>query len=835
MNLPKLRLRQVQEHSSHFKVKRGGQEIKIAKKALSPKMIGRLRAFAMGGEVTNRQVGGEIPEAELTPEQLDERLKGVSRAADEALRRPASTETPESLDAKADEAVRKQAEEFVKTRLRRSRTVTGTGGIPLAEETPEQAADRMRQELANAPAPAAPAPASAPPAPVSVVVNTAPSSAPAPAGEVQAAAHRALTVASAPATQPTPAPAPAPAPTPLAPVAQAVPSMQLEPVSLGGSPGFQPARPIVPPLDLEPSQGLQMGEQFAAPAAVESALAGMTPLAAAATRAVAPAAPTAPAPVAPVVAPAAVTPIVPALAFQPVEPPAMPTAETVRAAVEAAPPGTPVSTVVQSLMPGIVIPPLEIARIDALPPPTQNIKLFDRGVERAIRGAVEQAQVDYQAAADEIRIAEESVKRKAEIEEQARQDLASLQSSAAEMRKAAEAGENLQSFGASVGWGNAIGSLFALMAGGFASGYAGIPNYAMAAFDKAMDRDLAEQRRRRDSLWNRYKDALGDTEDAKKLWQASMADLAAGRMKLMAAQTNLGRVSPAMQKAIADIEMRAAQLRDDVVRGDAAARFAAEEAESEVELKQARAKAALKPRATAAAANLAFRTRKYEVGRTMNVGGVPVQRVTEQGATGVQENINNRNFAVSSLEEIVNLFEKHGEKAWDILAKERGEMIGRLGLVIENSPQSFGYKRAVSVNAGTILKASTQDPAGIKAGIIELLGDRPRETGLKVLLDETKRSRREYIEGQASPIGQRDKEAAKYGLWKLESQEALQLGKKPPPLPKLSLSTAELEQIPYMKTQAAAAPPVVAPVVAPAGAPSAGGDVRSRMRRVSAP
>jgi hypothetical protein len=53
MKKPTLRLRQVFEHGTHFKVQRpSGDTITIAKKGLGPGMTGRLRKFAVGGEAT---------------------------------------------------------------------------------------------------------------------------------------------------------------------------------------------------------------------------------------------------------------------------------------------------------------------------------------------------------------------------------------------------------------------------------------------------------------------------------------------------------------------------------------------------------------------------------------------------------------------------------------------------------------------------------------------------------------------------------------------------------------------------------------------------------------
>lgn len=84
MKKPTLRLRQVFENPTHFKVQRPlGNPVTIAKKGLSPGMVRRLQKLAHGGEVRNYQAGGEIvdeaqpvpvvvPPAEVTAPVVDD-------------------------------------------------------------------------------------------------------------------------------------------------------------------------------------------------------------------------------------------------------------------------------------------------------------------------------------------------------------------------------------------------------------------------------------------------------------------------------------------------------------------------------------------------------------------------------------------------------------------------------------------------------------------------------------------------------------------------------------------------------------------------------------------
>lgn len=72
MKKPTLRLRQVFEGPTHFKVvKPLGNPIKIAKKGLSPNLMGRLRKFANGAEVTEPVYGDGTTEEQLAQVRSD--------------------------------------------------------------------------------------------------------------------------------------------------------------------------------------------------------------------------------------------------------------------------------------------------------------------------------------------------------------------------------------------------------------------------------------------------------------------------------------------------------------------------------------------------------------------------------------------------------------------------------------------------------------------------------------------------------------------------------------------------------------------------------------------
>jgi len=153
MRTPGLRLRQVFEHTNHFKVQKPtGETITIAKKGLSPSTVGRLRRFAQGGEVRNYQVGGEVEDGpDLTPEEAKQQAEAeafVQRSM------PQWSETPET-----------PVEQEIPRTSRRVVTAAENKAA-LAELAAQRAAPT--RPVAPPPAPVAA------PAPVSVVVNTAP-------------------------------------------------------------------------------------------------------------------------------------------------------------------------------------------------------------------------------------------------------------------------------------------------------------------------------------------------------------------------------------------------------------------------------------------------------------------------------------------------------------------------------------------------------------------------------------------------------------------------------------------------------------------------------------
>ena len=96
-----------------------------------------------------------------------------------------------------------------------------------------------------------------------------------------------------------------------------------------------------------------------------------------------------------------------------------------------------------------------------------------------------------------------------------------------------------------------IGSAISLALGAFASGMTGMPNFAQKIFDNAIEQDLAEQKRRSDSLYQRLVAAGHTVEGAEDLVRAQLKLIGASQQGLRAAQVKLPQVRQRMQVEMA--------------------------------------------------------------------------------------------------------------------------------------------------------------------------------------------------------------------------------------------------------------------------------------------
>ena len=746
MRTPGLRLRQVFEHGTHFKVQKpGGQTITIAKKGLSPSTVGRLRRFAQGGEVRGYDNGGEVSDpSQASFETAQAEVDATQQAADTAT-------------ANAQRYAKEQAAMQPVQAERRRVVAAGAAQGTMDEDARRRMDfDRMRETPA---APAQP----------TIIINTTP----APTAQPQA-------MTAAPAIE---QPAPAEVPAKRAAASVPVEEVPLPPSGItpeaSVSPVFVKAPEPVPTAPTAPP----MGRFLSRPGLLAPLPPPMT-LNLPKTET--------PVEVAPAALPAApVAPIAPA-AFQAL------TAEGVatgfREAFSTDPKATIGQVVGQMLGSDATVPALVRPKVADIPAfqlmqRPDLLKAFTANIADGINAITEEGRADLaagQIALDQLKqqelVAAEKAKRDVERKEE-------IQRHITEATSAAEAADDIKPFFSSGGIGSTIGNIIALAVGGFMSGYTGTPNYVYDAYSKAAARDLDEQRRRRDSRWNKVKTLLGDDKAADLMIQADNDLFTSIALKKASVQQNMLKVQPQIDKLAADFMAKA-------IQGYGALDLRMAQAEDEREKAPPRVVGRGGGRTSAASQTLEYRKQEDERKRTLSVGGIPVRASRATGATGVQEELDRRNALVGSFEKLNKLIETAGPKAWDLLAQERQDIISELKTNLENTPQAFGYKRAISVNAGKILDQALNNPTGLAAAMRKVFNDVDPASGVKKAIEEIKNQRRARVLGLADSTNQRDKDAAKYALWKLENEEAQAVGRKTVPAPKFSTPIEHIESLP---------------------------------------
>jgi hypothetical protein len=796
---PKPRLRQVFEHTTSFKVTGpSGKQITIAKKGLSPSTVGRLRRFAQGGEVRGYDDGGEVTEPVADP-ILSAEEQRLSDAA-QALAQSQPVEQPVLAQPEAVEEIAPPAP----TVRHRPVTVAENAAAQVAPAAP------VVVNVTTAPQPVAPQPApqkmeAAPVVEEKAEEPEAPTAPTAPRKPVQI-----KEVPVQPPVRVTP-----PASAQVAPIQAA----QIAPVAKIAPPDAGVVQPLAEMPELQPMLG---SRQLVPTAPLAPSYPQLAPATLAAMAAPA-AAPVAAAPVAPVAPAPAMAPVAPAVI------PVLTAAKVVDAAK--AMPNAQLKDVVASIlgttpevaaaaMPDVAgIPAFALLR-------SENPKLVEALVESAVSGANaikatgDALVAEQRAEIEALKAQELALAEQAKRDEEKRRD---IDSHIAKFKKDAEEADDLKSFlggeGSSQGLGRSILSIVSLAIGGFLSGYTNTPNYVLKAFNDAVERDLEEQKRKRDSRWARYKDALKSSEAADQLVRTDNKALFEVALKKASATQDLGKIAPKIA------ELQAQLQRQTVIDVSKLVGLLSLEELREAEAVRARRPPAVRPAAgpkgprEATPAEL-LRRQKYEEGRTVSVEGVPVQRNTDAGAANVTNELNGRNTAAESLVQLVDLFDKSTpEEAINLLGDKRAKLLAGVNYAVENFPMAFGYKRAVSVNAANVLKAGIDNPTGLKAYLLALAGGRNIATGLRELKDEVLRARDTYVRSLAS-TDKRDREAAELGLWRLASKEAALVKTKAPPKPKLDVAEDELLQTPYQRGLVMPATVGVSPVV-PLAAPGA--------------
>lgn len=760
MRIPKPRLRQVFEHTTSFKVKKPtGQTITIAKKGLSPSTIGRLRRFAQGGEVRGYDDGGEVTE----PAPVDADM--ATQVADVAQRALATGDTAPVVPDVQLPAVDVGAPGIVAAQPtgRRRPVRASEATAPDSAEQERQAAERAK--FAAQPPPAvnltintAPQPAATAPQPATMTpAQPAPASVATPQ-KIEAAPKAVEAAEPAAPTAPAPSPTPRAAPAPVA----VEPAQQIS---------LLPELGMTPSLDLPSSQfgtPAPLAATPPAPVAVPTAqvavpVTATPPTAKAEAATVAPAA--APVPAAVPVAPAAVqvapvtvaapataataAPVAPAAAVKP----------AVAAVVPAtgAPP-TPVPAPAAPQLPDVLTDD-QIEELVGVAPPAYQPAMRMALVGQRNQQLVERQQAEQQAAAmaaSERRMSDALAKVESDIA-QIRQKRADIQG---EIQAARDEGNVFSRMGVI----EKIGTILAMGVAGFAAGYAGIPNYALQAFNQALDRDLERQRRRGDSLLNELKLVTATEEDAEQLYrgiakeavalEAKRAELQATTQKSRAAYGAVaGKFALDAYKEIAEVESKLATAAGQVSAGEKVALEIAKLRAREQEVLASSGMSAEKRNLAAERLRLARERLEFQQSRFAQETAIPVAETpyiirSPTGARDIAEQISRRTSALRSVEKLQKLLhETPTAQLANVFSSERGRALAESALATERFAEGFGFKRAISLNAGKIVKEALDNPASASSLFTQFASanKRPIWLGVAAMADEMKSARKDYI------------------------------------------------------------------------------------------
>jgi hypothetical protein len=687
MRVPKPRLRQVFEHTTSFKVQKpGGQTITIAKKGLSPSTVGRLRRFAQGGEVRGYDNGGDV-----TPEEpIDARMPEI---APEAL---APQTTTEEVDIP-----------------RTSRRVVTQAMID--EEVRRQAA------ATAAPAPAVMAPVTAPAAPAPVVVNvnaapqpTAQNTEVAPVAEKktdEAPAVEEKTQEQAPekATEQQPA-----VPLQKTEPSQAVSGLPTIDVVSQPEPGYvAPA----PPAKLQSTAG--------APSSVAIARPAITSV-----------------PVAAPVLPAAVTPKLPSVAAsaprvaEPLQTLVAPTVSKTPAAAAAS--VVPVAAPTGPMAPAPTQAPdiLSDEQIDALVAPAPE--RYRPALKMAMQSQRNTELADRQLRAQQVSAVKMEEDRTRAAAELAKNKVEEVRNKKYDILSQLEAARQEGTFFSKMPALEKIGTILMMGVSGYLSGYSGVPNYALDAFNKALARDIERQRQKSQGLLVELKAMTGSEQVAEQMYRGIAKEaisIEAKRQEMQAssdkARSAYGAVSAKFAldayKDFADIDQKVADTAYTEARrlGELtaaeklaieASKAAARERIANLEQERIRESArAHRAAEKAARENAADKDDLDRQARTLNAGGIGLLMPRKAQGTKVQQQLMFRNQGIRAIDSAIDLLDKANNV--NLATKNSDEYIAATALV-KSLKESYaglaqGSERAISLNAAKVVEEALQSPTSL--------------------------------------------------------------------------------------------------------------------------
>lgn len=739
MRTPGPRLRQVFEHTTSFKVKKpSGETITIAKKGLSPSTVGRLRRFAQGGEVRNYQVGGQVAEPEPTETEGE-----MSAAAGEAARQGMAQEAaalPEvqlpAVDSKAPgiEAVRPAG-------LRR---------VVKAEDA--KAADSATQEkqfldyakyLASRPEkPAAMTPfaLAAPVAqPPTVIINNTP--APAPTAPQQAMTAASTAMGPAPvsvATEPTPATDPT----------TSTESQQLTPADAFPTevaPAGDLASSVFTPRQLQSLENFKRGARAQADAAavpLEQEQSVFTPLQLqslenfkAGAKALRDKQSTE--------SNASDQAGLPVAGNN--EPLSVPLATSAEPG-----PATPVAAVpVSDSAPRVATPPAYSHRPPTLAPDILTDEQIDALVAPAperYRPALKMAMqsqrntelADRQLRAQQVSAVKAEEDRTRAAAELAKNKVEEVRNKKYEILSQLEAARQEGTFFSKMPALEKIGTILMMGVSGYLSGYSGVPNYALDAFNKALARDIERQRQKSQGLLVELKAMTGSEQVAEQMYRGIAKEaisIEAKRQEMQAssdkARSAYGAVSAKFAldayKDFADIDQKVADTAytearrlGELTAPEKLAIEASKAANREriANLEQERIQESARAHRVAEKAareNAADKDDLDRQARTLNAGGIGLLMPRKAQGTKVQQQLMFRNQGIRAIDSAIDLLDKANNVS--LATKNSDEYIAATALV-KSLKESYaglaqGAERAISLNAAKVVEEALQNPTSL--------------------------------------------------------------------------------------------------------------------------
>lgn len=340
-----------------------------------------------------------------------------------------------------------------------------------------------------------------------------------------------------------------------------------------------------------------------------------------------------------------------------------------------------------------------------------------------------------------------------------------------------------------------IGSAISLALGAFASGMTGMPNFAQKIFDNAIEQDLAEQKRRSDSLYQRLVAAGHTVEGAEDLVRAQLKLIGASQQGFRAAQVKLPQVKQRMQVEMAKqvndavgtmarvasqertataVERRAAVAERGATVGERRATTAEESLAYQKERDKALALEREKMNKQDAgfkqarlnldrrkldfdkqkqADDLAYKKQvrdeklsEEEAQRTFSVAGMPIQSKDKTQARNAEEAVLGESEFIDLAEETLNIFKEHTVAAnvWNTTAYNTAKLY--LGQLLERYPKVERFRRPLNVTASKVVKSAMGSLQGLESAVF----NRPEEV-LGAMIQEAKLARRMAISTYARP------------------------------------------------------------------------------------